>query len=300
MSRFKDFFYTLAIAETGGFSAAAEKLGISQPTLSKYIKKLEADLGIPLFDRSTLPLRLTEAGELYIEVGRQMLYLEHRLEKRLTEIKESKETVIRIGISPSRSPYLLPRVIAAYKKENPNSRIVIEEKTTAELRDGLAAGTLDMIVSIADETTEIFSAEELFSEKMLLAVPASLDNGLSATEILQRLPLISVGKGQAVWQMMRKIAKEMDIREADIECQSIESAIALIEQSLGIMAVPSYIAEFDAEKRHHGLAFRELPAPWADTYSRKICLFYRKDQILTKAEKSFIACLKKIGSQKDS
>jgi DNA-binding MarR family transcriptional regulator len=100
----KHYEYVIAIVTHGGVSQAAESLGLAQPTLSKYLKKLESDLGIELFDRSTLPIRLTRAGEIYVETGRRMLDLDRQLCKQLEEIKENKNTVIRVGISPSRSP----------------------------------------------------------------------------------------------------------------------------------------------------------------------------------------------------
>ena len=117
MSQFKKFEYVITIANEGGISQAAEKLDISQPTLSKYIKKLESEIGLELFDRTSLPIKLTKAGECYVEAGKRLLDLETQLDKQLLEIKSNKNSVIRIGISPSRSPYLIPSLIEGYKKD---------------------------------------------------------------------------------------------------------------------------------------------------------------------------------------
>ena len=67
MSQLKSYEYVIAIVEQGGISQAAEALHIAQPALSRYLKKLEADLETDLFDRSVIPIRLTEAGRLYVE-----------------------------------------------------------------------------------------------------------------------------------------------------------------------------------------------------------------------------------------
>jgi len=81
----KQFEYVIAIANTGSFSRAADQLNIAQPTLSKYIRKLEQSIGIELFDRRTIPIRLTTAGELYVIAGKKMIDNDHQLQKQLQE-----------------------------------------------------------------------------------------------------------------------------------------------------------------------------------------------------------------------
>ena len=78
MSYLKKYEYVMAVKECGGISQAAEKLGISQPTFSKYVKKIESELGMELFDRSTLPIKLTEAGMIYL---RQMKNIPELMEE---------------------------------------------------------------------------------------------------------------------------------------------------------------------------------------------------------------------------
>ena len=78
----KKYEYIAAISQYGGISQAADALGIAQPTLSKFLKKLETDLGAELFDRTTIPIRITRAGELFLESGKRMRDLERQFEKR--------------------------------------------------------------------------------------------------------------------------------------------------------------------------------------------------------------------------
>ena len=294
MSSLKQYEYVIAIATQGGISQASESLGMAQPTLSKYLKKLESDLGIELFDRSTLPIRLTRAGELYVETGRKMLDFHRQFEKQLEEIKENKNTVIRVGLSPSRSPYMMPSVVEAYKQRNPTGRVIIEERTTTELNSRLASGELDLIINLLDEDTDGFASVHLFNESVLVAVAAHQCHTDSAIELLQTSPLISVGRGQAMWQTMQRIVREVGGRPPEIECQSIESAMALVKHGLGAMLVPSYIAEFGTAEQNRNILFLPLPTEWAKAYQRDVCLFYRKEQFLTQAEREFIACVEHI------
>ena len=294
MSQAKQYEYVAAIAKCGGVSQAADLLGLSQPTLSKQLKKIEESVGASLFDRSSMPLRLTEAGKLFLEMGQKMLDLERQFQKRLMEIKDSESSVIRIGISPSRAPYMLPSLLSAYRSKKPNGKVIIEERTSAELSNHLSRGELDLIISMLDEGTEGFSHIPLFHEHMLLAVASSVSCS-TTDEAIKSLPLITVGEGQAMWKTANRIIREIGANAAAIECQSIESGLSLVEKGLGAMIVPSYIADFGAERRE-GIRFLSLPLSEGQTYRRTICLFYRKEQYLTQAEKTFISCLDEIKS----
>lgn len=294
MTPIKQYEFVSAIATHGGVSQAAETLGISQPSLSKHLKKLEEELGISLFDRSTIPLRLTEAGLLFLETGQRMLDLDRQFQKRLSQIKDEGNTLLRIGISPSRAPYMLPPLLSAYRDKNPNAKVIIEERTSSELSRHLSQGELDMIISLLDEDTEGFVRIPLFREHMLLAVPSDAPYR-DANSAIRALPLITVGQGQALWKTANRIVGELHAPPASTECQSIESGLALVKRGLGTMLVPSYISDFDA-KEQSGLRFLPLPDAQALAHTRDVCLFYRKDQFLTRAENDFVLCLDNIKS----
>lgn len=114
MDGLKSFEYVLTIAETSSISEAAESLGIAQSALSRYILKLEKEIGVELFDRTTLPIILTEAGRYYVEAGKKILDVNRQLEKRLEDVKTHKNLEIRIGTGPSRAPALMPLILDSF------------------------------------------------------------------------------------------------------------------------------------------------------------------------------------------
>ena len=298
MSHLKSYEYVIAIAQKGGISQAADALSLAQPTLSKYIKKLEEELGVELFDRSTIPLRLTEAGACYVEAGRRLIDMEHQLQKQLQEIKLSKSTRIRVGISPSRSPYLMPFIIDAYRKVNPDAKIIIKERNIAELNQMLSRGDLDLIISLLDEESLAFERIELFEEDLTVALPqACCRDGMTALDALQSMTLISVGRGLTLWQTMNEILHTIGVREPDIECQSIESALSLVRRGIGATILPSYVYQYGSGEQNESIRFLPLPTEqypqWEKAYRRQVCLFYRKEQFLTEAERQFIACVRR-------
>ena len=303
ISFFKKYEYVLAVSEHGGISQAAEELGVAQPTLSKFIKKLESDLGTELFDRTTVPITLTAAGELFLESGKRVLYVEKQFQKELHEMTSGKNAVIRIGISPSRSPYMMPDIIEAYRARHPECRVVIEERTTAELNNRLTSGDLDLTISLYSADTQDFMCTPLFEENLMLAVPKTFDVSQStAIDVLSSVPLINVGKGQAIWQTVNAITDAIGIKRPDIECQSIESGVALVRRGLGCMIVPSYISDFGSSYQNESISFiafsKEEQEAWKVPIERKVCLFYRKEQFLSASEKDFIDCVKSVINKK--
>ncbi len=101
--------YVTTVAETGSISAAAQKLYISQPSLSQYIQKIEGELGIELFER-TSPLRLTTAGKVYVETAKNILLEQSELEKVIGDIKDYKYGSLTIGTTPYWPAWVLHRL----------------------------------------------------------------------------------------------------------------------------------------------------------------------------------------------
>lgn len=295
MSSLKKYEYVITVAECGGISQAADKLQIAQPTLSKYLKKLESDLGFELFDRSTIPLKTTQAGELFVEVGMRLINIERELDKRLSELMQNQVS-IRVGISPSRSPHMMPLILKEFKRVHSDVSVIIEERTTAELSSRLTSGELDLIISLDGDDTYSFESIPLFEEKILLAAPkCDTPSDLSFEQVLKSTELISVGRGQIMWQAMNDIVKELSLPSPSIECQSIESALALVKKGLGATLVPSYVFNFGDFKGSDCVSFYDLPSELhLKNMSRRVCLFYRKEQSLTESERDFIACVQKI------
>ena len=93
----KPFQYALVLAQAGSFSKAAEELGISQPSLSQYIKKAEQQAGVVLFDRTNNNVRPTDAGLVYLEIGRKALTLAHEMETRFSDIAAGKSGTVIVG-----------------------------------------------------------------------------------------------------------------------------------------------------------------------------------------------------------
>ena len=116
---FRTLQYLSEVHKEQSFSRAAEKLNISQPSLSLTIKKFEEQIGLQLFDRSTIPIRLTEAGKIYMEGVRQILAIENDLEVFLDDYDASRTGSLTVGTPHMFASYLLPNLIARFLQQFP-------------------------------------------------------------------------------------------------------------------------------------------------------------------------------------
>lgn len=108
--------YFLTITEAGSLSKAAQILYVSQPSLTKQIKYLEAKLGTPLFDHSTKPLRLNAAGEIYRKYLLDSIQKEEKLLLELQEANDKKRGVLTVGTPPYQGRFLLPKILPEFLK----------------------------------------------------------------------------------------------------------------------------------------------------------------------------------------
>ena len=168
---FRKLQYMLKVAEEKSFSKAAQKLYIAQPSLSQYIQKLEQQLGVQLFDRSTNPLRLTYAGELYAETAKNILNLKDQLTNQMEDISNFKKGRLTIGLSAFRSTYVIPKILPLFHERFPGIDIVLMEGNSVKLEDLAIKGITDISIMTLPIKENFFSYEPIFIEKILLAIP---------------------------------------------------------------------------------------------------------------------------------
>ena len=108
--------YVLALEKTHHFVRAAELCGVTQPTLSAMIQKLEDELDCKIFDRSRNPIEPTEIGKKIIRQAQEIIYQSNQLKESVLAEKETISGSLNLAIIPTIAPYLLPRFIAAFKE----------------------------------------------------------------------------------------------------------------------------------------------------------------------------------------
>ena len=249
----KQFEYVLTVNKEGCFSKAAEVLNISQPSLSQYIKKLENELGVILFDRSGGNVRLTDAGRVYVDAGKKILDIKHNMALQFMDISENKIGTLIIGTSPYRSAVMMPEVVKEFKKNYSGITLIIEERNTDELLESLEHGESDVVFTVYEEKINEFNYETVGEEEILLAVPSFYENLTSECREDKKYPTIditalhnfgfvSIKDTQYMQRALKSVGEEYDFNiKTNVVVNSLEAQISMVRKGVGIALVPSGI-----------------------------------------------------------
>lgn len=299
---FRQLQYILQVAEERSFSKAAQKLYIAQPSLSQYVLKLEQKLGIQLFDRSSTPLRLTLAGELYVETAKRILDLKNQLSQQIDDVAELKKGRLTIGISPFRSAYILPSVLPAFQRSFPGIELILLEASIGELENYALNGTTDLSILTLPIREDLFIYAPLLSEELLLAVPPqhqaskragnttcdqSLYPRIQLTE-LREDPFIILG------QRLRQTTIDLCLRAGFeprilLETKSAEAAHAFVSAGMGVSFIPDTLVLFGNVSERPCYFSLESPVP-----TRMLVAAYRVGRYLSRAAQEFITMTREI------
>lgn len=294
---FRQLKYMLMVAEERSFSKAAQKLYIAQPSLSQYIQKLEQQLGVELFDRSTSPLRLTYAGELYVETAKRILDLNVQLSQQMEDIVDFKKGRLVIGLSTFRSAYIMPMLLPSFYEKFPGINVVLVEGTSPELYDLAVKGATDISIMTLPINEEHFSYEPIMEEEILLALPPQhpssekfkapkKDQPLHKINLscLREEPFILLKQNQKLHQISTYLCEQAGFKPKIIlETESVEAAHAFATAGMGITFIPDTIASFNRFSEHPlYFSIEEFKA------TRTLVVAYRKGKYISKAAKEFI------------
>ena len=166
----RELEYVIAIDHHLNFSKAAEACNVSQPALSNQIKKLELELGTPLFARSNSEVRVTPLGERVIESAKRIVLESRKIRDMATEYRDPAALPLRIGLDPTLAPYLLHYLRSAIAAQVPEMKVNIVEGEIASLADGVATRDIDIALIPRDSYQGALDFTPLFYEKLFLVV----------------------------------------------------------------------------------------------------------------------------------
>ena len=171
----RDMLYILAVCEERSFSRAAEKCYISQPALSKIVKRVEGNLGAQIFDRGSVPLKVTVEGEVFVDYFRRMREIHREMGIYCEEIlHRKKQCDLNIGAPSFFCTYVLPPMVAAFKEDNPGASVKLIEINDVDLKNFLTAGLVNLGLSVEPNMPQKCTSFVLKEEHIILAAPASL------------------------------------------------------------------------------------------------------------------------------
>ena len=162
--------YIVAVDDYRHFATAAEKCFVTQPTLSMQIRKLEEQLGVMIFDRSKHPVVPTDTGKKVIAQARTVLNEARKIKEYIDEEKGIVEGILKIGILPTLSPYLLPLFIKNFVEHYPDVELIVEEDITESIIEKLQKAQLDVGLFVTPSGVNNLEERPIFNEEFVAYV----------------------------------------------------------------------------------------------------------------------------------
>ncbi|MDX2186583.1 MAG: LysR family transcriptional regulator [Opitutaceae bacterium] len=285
----------VAVADTGSFTRASERVGISQPSLSQQIKTLESELGHKLFHRLGRRSVPTEAGRVFLDRARRILFEVENAAKELADSPGLGRKIV-IGATPSLAPYLLPPVIQACWKRFP----LLELHTREDFRSGLIRsvieGELDLaIVSLPVRDPQV-AVEVLRSERLLLVVPKNHRLAEREEVTIPELadePFLFMGGANGLTAQTQRFFGDHQITPRVLHhVAQIKTLKALVAIGAGVSVLPQIAVEPDD---HKTLAFLRLAER---DPQRDLALVRHQLRYQTKGVQQFIEVLRLVLAEK--
>lgn len=280
--------YAAAVYRERHFVRAADRVHVSQPTLSQGLKKLERELGAPLFDRSPRGVRTTPAGEKFLQ---RVLPALSVLESAAEEIKADAGEptgVVRLGAIPTLGPYLWPRALPLLRKKAPRLTVEIHEVTTSLLLGQLKDGRLDVGLLALPAGERGFAARSFGEEPFCLAVdrnhPLARKKTVSVRDLARERMLV-LQEGHCFRQQSLAFCKMAATDPRVIfEGSSLASVMRLAAAGEGVTLVPRVAAETG------GLPLRFIPFERPEPH-RQVGALWRSGAALTLGQKAVVEAL---------
>jgi LysR family hydrogen peroxide-inducible transcriptional activator len=271
--------YVLAVAQYQNFTKAANKVFVTQPTLSMQIQKLEDELDVQIFDRSKKPIALTETGKKIVQQAHNIVNESDRIQDIVDQEKGFIGGDFKIGVIPTVMPTLLPMFLTNFVNRYPKVRLRIEEMTTDNIIEGLLEGSIDAAIAATPLKNEMIKERVLYYEPFVCYDPSNSGKATSKMKVddinIDKLLLLEDGHcfKDSILNLCRS-SRESDQERFTLESGSFETLIKLSDEGLGMTLLP-YLNTLDlSEIKQKNLRFFEEPSP-----AREVSLIYHKSEL---------------------
>ncbi len=311
--------YIIALAEEGSFSAAAKRMFVTQPSISQLIKNMESQIGAPLFERNTYPIRLTPIGQAYLDAAKKMDAITRELENRISEINNLEYGTLTIGTSPFRASCMLPISLSKFKEKYPGIKMNIVTDTIENLKSKLQNGQIDFCIDNDVFTRQIFHIDELATETFYLAV--SKDNpfnegreefAMSWKDILDNSDVIYQEKYIKPEELKEEAFVVLDSKSefsdiytsffsllkispnVSLYASNIETLFHWVNNNLGVGFVPDTLIRYGNFVEHPVYYKLKPPKKKINMFQEQIVVAFNKNHFISLPAREYINQLKEL------
>ncbi|MFY0422102.1 MULTISPECIES: LysR family transcriptional regulator [Bacillus] len=286
----KQLEYFYAVCQELHFTRAAEKVGISQPSLSQQIRLLEHEIGTPLFDRIGKKTALTESGKLLLQYTRKIFYEVEQAKTSIDELNGLQRGTILVGTLLTVEDYLITPTLLSFHQKYPGVKISVFGLRTGDIHKQLIENKLDLGIVFLPMKGDELESISLSTEEMAFAVPKGhpLENqDMLDLEVLKTTPSILLPQQYFIRKLIDEACKELGFFPKPIfEITTMQSLMNMVIKGVGVTILPKPYLEY---LNHPNI--RIIPI-FKSNLSREIGVVYRKDKYLSAATHAFISALK--------
>src|SRR6266550_9407361 len=276
----------LAVAQEKSFSRAAETLHRTQPAVSQAIRRLEAELGEPLFDRSSKDGTMTAAGRVLHDFAQQMMNLRHHAHSAIRELRDLNRGKLSLSANEYTVMGLLP-LIPIFRARHPHIRIEVKRSLASRIPSEILGRDVEIgVVSFKPGDRAIKSVPVITDELALIVAP---DHPLASKKVVS---VRELGAESFIAhnvpspyreRVVKTFQKQRTPLNISLEMPTLEAIKRLVEKGIGVALVPRLAAQTEIDRRQLvGLTVREM------RLERKLYLIYRQGATLSHAAKAFL------------
>lgn len=268
------------VVRQGGFSNAAKAILATQSTVSKAVRQLEDELGLPLLDRLGHSSRLTAAGEIVYRRAAVMLAEREDLVSELDELRGLTRGVLRLGLPPLGSNILFAPLFALYRQRFPGIEIKLHQHGSRRLEEMVLAGEMDLAGSLLPVAPD-FAWQSIHQEPIVALLPASHRLAGAARVDLGDLaadPFLLFQEGFAIDTVLQSACERRGLKpQVAVRSAQADFLVELVAAEVGVTFLPRMIAD---QRPRPGVARVLLDEPGTDWH---MALVWRKGGYLSRA-----------------
>src|SRR6266508_1023023 len=276
----------IAVAQEKSFSRAAEILHRTQPAISQAIRRLEIEIGEPLFDRSSKDGTMTAAGRLLFGHAQQMLNLRHSAHAAIKELKGLRRGKLSLSANEYTVMYLLP-LLPVFRARHPHIKIEVKRSLASRISSEILARETEIGIVSFKPNDPAITAVAVLTDELALIVPNN--HPLAAKKIVSVRELGAEAfiahnvPSPYREKVIKTFAKARTPLNISMEMPTLEAIKRLVENGLGVALIPRLAAQLEIERKQlAGVTVREM------RLERRMHLIYKRGASLSHAAKAFL------------
>lgn len=279
------------IAQTGSFNRAAERLYLTQPSVTARIQALEKELGQQLFERKPRGVRLTDAGRALLPHAERILQVIAKARQAVTDLETASGGTLTVGAALTISTYTLPEILARFKATHPLIEVSLRTGRSRQVQqlvqeDAVQVGLIHAPMASNSDLVAI----PLHTEPVVLVAPPghSLAGGGVRVERLAEEPFITPDRASGYWSLVEQFWAGAGLApRITMELDSIEATKRMVMSGLGLSMLPRSTVEGELTRG----VLVEVPVAGGEGLSRQTILIYRRSKVWSGISRAFLQVL---------